>query len=449
VICFVSRARDNRRSGDVVGLLLKAVPRVALGRDGVVWGDGRGLDAEAAARQVLSNLASEAGEEAAADWGCGMAGTPIGAYAAAVDRSESGVNVVPAGTDRAFLSDRPLGVLEPGERLRVMLEGVGIETCGVLAEVSREAVEVRFGAEAVETWRLSRADDERRLFRAPGVDRPQATLDFVDYVVTDPEQLAFMANRLLGGVCDSLQSRGAHARRIELVLPLANGETWRKVLRPSRPTASRTVWLRLVRRVLERLTVPDAVSGIEIQVLDAEPASAIQGDLFDPGFATAAAVDAALSRLIEVQGPVVVRPETTAHPLAEERTLFSALDAEAVAEWSGLPRRVVGSVSSETGGSDAVSARPAGVGLTLQLLPEVRPIEVESIDRRDHRIPVRYRDGEWRQFLTITGPERVSGGQWEETFAREYFRGVGADGRLVWIYRDARSDRWYLQGWWD
>jgi len=258
-----------------------------------------------------------------------------------------------------------------------------------------------------------------------------------------------MANRLLGGVCDSLQARGAHARRIELVLPLANGETWRKVLRASRPTASRTVWLRLVRRVLERLTVPDAVSGIEIQVLDTEAASAIQGDLFDPGFATAAAVDAALSRLIEAQGPVVVRADTTAHPLAEERTQFAALDAEAVTEWSGRPRRIVGSVSPGVSGADGVSAGLAGMGLTLQLLPEVRLIEVESIDRRDHQVPVRYRDGEWRRFVTISGPERVSGGHWEEAYAREYFRGVGADGRLVWIYRDARSDRWYLQGWWD
>jgi hypothetical protein len=368
-----------------------------------------------------------------------------------VDRSAAGVVVVEGGADREFLSERPLAVLEPGERLRVMLEGVGIETCGALAAVSREAVEVRFGAEAVETWRLSRADDGRRLFRAAAVDRPQATLDFVDYVVTDPEQLTFMANRLLGGVCDALYARGAHARRIELVLPLANGEMWRKTLRPSRPTASRTVWLRLVRRVLERLTVPDAVSGIEVQVLDAEAASAVQGDLFDPGFATAAAVEAALSRLIEQQGPVVVRPETSSHPLPEHRTEFTALDAEAVSEWSGAPLRLAGTVSpsAPAGAVRERSGRTAGVGLTFQLLREAKRIEVESVERRDHQVPIRYRDGEWRRFVTISGPERVSGGQWEVPYAREYFRGVGADGRLVQVYRDARTGIWFLQGWWD
>jgi hypothetical protein len=62
---------------------------------------------------------------------------------------------------------------------------------------------------------------------------------------------------------------------------------------------------------------------------------------------------------------------------------------------------------------------------------------------------VRYRDGEWRRFVTVSGPERVSGGQWEQAYAREYFRGVSVDGLLVQVYRDARSGNWYLQGWWD
>jgi hypothetical protein len=182
-------------------------------------------------------------------------------------------------------------------------------------------------------------------------------------------------------------------------------------------------------------------------VLDAETASALQGDLFDRGFATAAAVDAALARLIEQQGPVVVRPETSAHPLPEERTQFTALDAEAVSEWSGSPLELAGTVSPAPV-KDAALATTA-VGLTFQLLREARPIEVESVERRDHQVPIRYRDGEWRRFVTVSGPERISGGQWEQAYAREYFRGVSADGLLVQLYRDGRSGSWYLQGWWD
>jgi DNA-binding MurR/RpiR family transcriptional regulator len=50
---------------------------------------------------------------------------------------------------------------------------------------------------------------------------------------------------------------------------------------------------------------------------------------------------------------------------------------------------------------------------------------------------------------TAAGPDRISGGQWDEPFAREYFRCVRNDGVLLWLFRDAREDAWYLHGWWD
>jgi hypothetical protein len=51
--------------------------------------------------------------------------------------------------------------------------------------------------------------------------------------------------------------------------------------------------------------------------------------------------------------------------------------------------------------------------------------------------------------VSAAGPDRVSGGQWTEPYAREYFRCVTDDGMMVWLYRDARLDEWYLHGWWD
>ena len=79
----------------------------------------------------------------------------------------------------------------------------------------------------------------------------------------------------------------------------------------------------------------------------------------------------------------------------------------------------------------------------------LREVLVETMHRRDHMVPVRYRDGQWYQLITVAGPDRISGGKWDESYAREYFRGVRVDGQLVWIYRDARNDRWFMQGMWD
>jgi hypothetical protein len=88
--------------------------------------------------------------------------------------------------------------------------------------------------------------------------------------------------------------------------------------------------------------------------------------------------------------------------------------------------------------------------LTLYLLPTPRAIEVHTDARRDHVVPTGYRDGgATYEILSVAGPDRVSGERWGEGYAREYFRCIVDDGGMVWIYRDARADGWYLHGWWD
>ena len=460
VICLAGRFPDGWED-----VLLARVPRVAvesaegapthavLAVEGArrVWADGRGLRAEEVARAVVRRLAGRGGEVRG-----GVAAVPVAAWAAAVGTGAGDVAIVRAGADRSFLGPLPLTVLELDERVCGLLEGAGVETCGALAALPAEAVEVRFGATARTAWRRARGEDERRLFRRTPPTPPHAAMDFVDYVVTDPERLVFAANALLGPLCEGMSARGSHARHLGIALPLANGEVWRRVLKAARPTASRTTWLRLLRGVLERLTVPDAVTGIELQVQATEPAAAIQGDLFDAGFGTAAGAESALVRLLETQGDVIVRAAADAHPVPERRAgAFEADDAVlSHVHAPAAPRPRPGRRSTRSA-VPAVDAAPGlwgridASGLTLQLLPEPRPVQVEVLDRRDHVVPVRYRDGRWRTLVTAAGPERLSGGQWEEAYAREYYRCVTGDGLLVWLFHDAPADRWYLQGWWD
>ncbi|MGH7555668.1 MAG: hypothetical protein ACREMQ_21930 [Longimicrobiales bacterium] len=439
VICVVVAGWSIARVEAAARSVLEAgaVPRVAV-EDGRLWADGSGVRLDRAVselRRILSGSDSERVRY-------GIAESPIAAYAAAVHAGEerNGCAIVPAGTDSEFLAPLPVSVLEPEERLLGLLEGVGIGTCGEFAALPREAVEVRFGGEAVASWRLAGAEDGRRLFRPIPSERPAASIDFVEYVVTSPEQLLFTTNALLGNLCAALVERGEHARAMRFDLPLANGTRWSRLLRPARPTASRTIWLRLARSMLERLTVPDAVSGVELRVEATETAAAVQGDLFDSGFATCGAVEAAVERLLETQGPVLVRPDVGEHPLPERRTAFEPVEIES------LLRTEV----SRTGEKiDWPAGEGCPAGLTIQLLPTPRPVLVESVQRRDHIVPIRYRDGRWKQFTTVAGPDRISGGQWEDAYAREYFRGVTGEGTLVLLFYDARADAWFLHGWWD
>jgi hypothetical protein len=432
VICIWIPAANA--SPEHAASLVELAPRVVLDGRGVLWADGRGVDGELVALQMLVRL-QELGLLNSDHARAGVSAVPIVAELAArgagLADAQNLVRVVPAGAERAFIEALPLGLLAPDARLLALVQGVGIETCGAFAALEREAVEVRFGAEAVRVWQLARAIDERRLFLPARPERPHSSLDFIDYVVTDPERLIFTANALLGSICDALGSRGEHAKRLVLTLTLANRQSWTRTLKPARATASRVTWLRLIRAVLEKLTVPDAVTGLALEVQATEPASAIQGDLFDVGFATASAVDAAVARLLEAQGEVFVRPVVNEHPLAELRSSFRADDDVLI-------------------GEPKLPAGDAGAELTLQVLPEPRSVLVETVNRRDHMIPIRYRDTKgWVQLVTTAGPDRVSGGRWGDAYAREYFRGVTFEGKLVWLFREAREDSWFIHGWWD
>lgn len=423
---------------EVIAACVDAAPRVAVDPP-LVWMDVRGMDVAGVHVAVRRRLKA-AGVRAR----YGVAQRPIAALVAARTAPDERLVQVAPGTERAFMASHALAALGMEDPLLGWLADVGITTCGELTAIEREAVEVRFGPEAVRWWKLARGDDERGLFMSVPPEQPNASVDFIDYVVTDPERLIFTTNALLGGVCEQMRERGAHARRLRLRLPLANGTTWERTLRTARPTADRAAWLRLARALLERLTVPDSVTGVSVQVESTEAAASVQGDLFDAGFATLSAVETAVARLLEDQGEVMLEPVVGAHPLVEHRSEYRPRTMREVLQQDTAAAAVQGTVSA------APRAAPEEpVGLTLQLLPEPKPVTVECVERRDHIAPVRYRDGRWHAIVHAAGPDRVSGGQWDAMYAREYFRAVTSEGTLVWLYRDAARDRWYLHGWWD
>jgi hypothetical protein len=410
--------------------LLKAAPRVMLGVNGIVWADARGMSAEPLARDLLQLFHDNGVEKARV----AVSLAPICAEVAA-RYGKGGLIAIPPGSERDYLARHPVGVLEPSLALSSLLDGIGVESCGDLAKLDLESVEVRFGAEGARLWRLSRADDARRIFSNIPRALPSASLDWVDYTLRDGERLVFIINALIGNITTELRSRGQGAREMTMIFSLANRESFEHLVRPARSTASHKAWMRLIRTHLERITLPDGVVGITIRVESVTGEVERQGDIFDRGFATARAAEETIAQLLDDQGSVVVTPRNTQHPLIDRRTEWVSQEPSQASARIQLRERVV-----------KAAAAPS---LTLQLLPEPRRIAVTTKRRRDHQMPVQYRDAQWMTIISAAGPDRVSGGQWAEPYAREYFRCVTDDGMMVWVFRDARLDEWYLHGWWD
>ena len=410
--------------------LLSVAPRVMIGTGGSVWADARGMSAEPLARSLLEVFHDAGVDEVRAAFSIVPICAEVGAR-----HDEGALIAITPGTERDYLAAYPIGVLGPSPSLASLLDGIGIETCGDLARLDHESVEVRFGAEGSRLWRLSRADDSRRIFTSIPRALPLASLDWVEYTLKDPERLVFIINALVGNISTELRARGQCAREVTLIFSLANRETYEHLVRPARSTSSHRAWMRLIRSHLERITLPDGVVGITIRVESVTGEVERQGDIFDRGFATARAAEETIAQLLDDQGAVVVTPRNTQHPLIDRRTEWVSQEPSQASARIQLRERAV-----------KATAAPR---LTLQLLPEPRRIAVKTRRRRDHELPIQYRDREWMEIISAAGPDRVSGGRWSEPYAREYFRCVTDDGMMLWIYRDAREDGWYLHGWWD
>src|SRR6185437_10927625 len=274
----------------------------------------------------------------------------------------------------------------PSPALASLLDGIGIECCADLARLDLESVEVRFGAEGARLWRLSRADDSRRIFTSIPRALPSASLDWVDYTLRETERLIFIINALIGNITTELAARGQCAREMTMTFSLANRESFEHLVRPARSTSSHKAWMRLMRTHLERIALPDGVVGITIRVESVTGEVERQGDIFDRGFATARAAEETIAQLLDDQGAVVVTPRNTQHPLIDRRTEWVSQEPAQASARIQLREKVV-----------KATAAPR---LTLQLLPEPRRIAVTTKRRRDHDIPTQYRDREWQTIVS-------------------------------------------------
>ncbi len=417
-------------ANDLLSALLAVAPRAAVDRPAqLAWLDGRSLDAAALSARAREHLATIG----VIDVSAGASNIPaVAAIAAREKRQEKRdpLLFIANGCEREWLAPLSLDVLLPTPRLLALLTGVGVTTCRDLAALTRESIEVRFGREAVALWRLARADDPRPIFSSRPREHPGASLDWAEFSTTDLEQLVFVLHSLLRTVCDALMADGVGARTLRFTLAIENRTVITQSVTAARSTSQRTTWLRLMRRALERITLPDRVTGIAIEVDAVGPPSVRQGDLFDLGFASAEAAESAVAHVMDLQSDAVVRAERREHVLREERIEWSVVHDTVIAREPGV--------------------EPGTPALHPQLLPRPRAIDVVSEPVRGFAHPVRYTDNGVKLALReCIGPHCVSGNRWSERFTREYHQGVRDDGVVVLLYRDVVQDQWWLAGWWD
>lgn len=399
---------------------------------GAFWIDARGMrwmGGEAGLAERLRGFAADVGYD---DLRVGIAdGATAARAAAAVARP---IEIVPRGGDAQFLGGLPLDALAIDGELREILRSLGLKTVAELRALPEPALINRFGVKGRTALERAGGLDPHRPDGRPPAELPEAVLA-LDAPVAETGALVFG----LRGLCDSLSARlidgGQSATRLAMVLSLDDRSEVTETLHPARPMHHPHLIFELVRDRLERGAAADLTSPVvevRLRVEEAVASAAEQAHLgaaqWDP-----AALEAALNRLQGRYGePVVFEPEARDDARPEKAGAWSPV----------VEVPLAGALPGE--GEPPPPSDPAPIRRWLAV-PQAVDVRLDADDRPQ---AVRWGGG-WRT-ADARGPERLSGRWWSgETYAREDFRLALADGGILWVTRDARTDTWWVLGWLD
>lgn len=303
----------------------------------------------------------------------------------------------------AELAHRPLTELALGSDVHGHLQHAGLRTIDDVLTVPRDALARRFSPALTDYLQrlLGERSDPRPHVRI--AERYRRTIDCAYPVDTAPP-LLFPLHRMLLEFQGYLRGRDMAIESLHVVLGHRHAEATALELRMSSPQRDAALLLPLLRERLERTVIPEPVTQIVLAAPRFVAPAIAQGDLF------------------------------------EDRT---ALDAR----WSQL--------------LDRLRARLGEAAIReLHLLDDHRPERAWCIERTDfvddpqHPLPERpvwiLNPRPLRQLPKLLGhPERIEAGWWEgEDQRRDYYVAETTRGALWWVYRDLRTDEWFLHGIW-
>jgi protein ImuB len=413
----VSEKRIAEVRAELVGALHRYSPRVEpdAERAGVIWVDPTGIvslfgSLERWARAVWAELGARdffgavvVGFERMPCW--------------AVARTRRDAMVIRDRDEERRLAGRvSIRCLDLPSELENALHLLGVRTLDDWLALPPGDISVRFGPDAARLHARFRGAMSEPMTPVP-MPEPIAIEAELDPPDDDQARLLFCIKGALHALDGALASRAMALAALSIVLFLERGRSHREMLRPSRASRDAGALLDLVRLRLSSLALPGRVERIR---LEAEPAPL------------------ETTQLSLIGGTRRRDPEAVSRGLARLRAAFGE---EAVTrarlEEAWLPERQFRwEPARSVAAPRPFDGDPRDPPLVRRLLPSPRALPSD-------------RDGKPRTQPPITamiGPYRLQSGWWAHGVVRDYWYAEREDGALLWLYRDAALDRWFVQG---
>ena len=401
-----------------------------------------------------------------------VANNPDAAIHAA--RSFTGVTVIAPGKEEKRLGDLPLAALDASlvrveaDRAAKILETLelwGIRSFREFAALPEAGVSERLGPEGVRLQKLARGESDRPLLLAkpaPGFEKSIELDDPIELL----EPLSFILARLLNQLCANLQAHGLAVDELKLRLKLEDKTEHERAIRLPFPMRDSKVFLKLLLLDIESHPPQLAIVAASITCEPARPRS-IQNGLFQPLAPEPEKLELTLARLTRLVGENNVgSPELvdTHRPGAFRVKRF--IVKREINRRGRRGRKGDGATERRGDGARGshlpIPASPHRDVASLLGFRVFRPplrAEVEAPSGWPTLIKAQAGPGRSirGKVLRLAGPWRTSGDWWaEDGWARDEWDVTVAGsevskekGTLYRIYRDLRSDGWFVEGIYD
>lgn len=320
--------------------------------------------------------------------------------AALLARAKKRVVAVTPEHLRRHLAELPVSLLALDATVLFEIKRAGIRTIRTFIDLPKDALARRFGPKVVDYLDrlLGRASDSRPMFQLPKKYRARSELGAE---VTNTEALLFPLKRMLGELQGYLRAVDCGLQRFTLHLKHRQGAT-RIPIGFSESERRVEQFFAIVCERFERVTLPAPVLEIGLQA-DRFTAPAVQQTSIFADAQHAEQFHHVFDKIAARLGPDAIRH---CKSIADHR-----------------PEKAWRLCDAEDASKPVVpnAPRPAW------LLAEPRAISTP---------------------LTIDGvAERIAGGWWDgDDVERDYFYIRSADGAGCWVFRDLKTDQWFLHG---
>lgn len=340
--------------------------------------------------------------------------------------SEERTQIVPPGTEAAFLAPLPIDLLDPDDALAESLDRFGLRTARDLLKIPKRELLTRLGPGAAALVDLARGHQHETPLPVPPDDRLVEALD-LDYPVDRLEPLLFVLQGLLSRLLARLEIRHLGCGDLVLRLDLAGGGRDARQVGVAAPTHDLRVLIRLLHRSLEARKLAAAVEAVHVET-QGIPIRRDQLDLFRPAGPAPLALSHVLAELTSLCGEDRVgAPEVadTHHPDALRLGKFD-------------PKKQ----------KPGTAFRTPQAPLALRVLRPPVTAQVRLRGEQPESIRSAIANG---RVVRLSGPWRTTGGWWSqsERFAFDHFDVLTSDGIVARLRFDHVARIWQIDAVYD